>query len=305
MLRSRGGGGVKERAVQAGAARHSAAQPLPGAAGMELPLWLKAAILGLVEGATEFIPVSSTGHLILVRDWLNWTDARSDTFIIFIQLPAILAVVWLYRAKVWEVVRTLRTRMESRRLALNLIIGTLPAAVIGLPTEGWIEEHLFNPVAVAIALVIGGVAILLVESRTRVAEVESVDDIPVRKALGVGFAQVLAVLFPGVSRSGATIMGGLVLGLSRTAATEFSFFLAIPAMFGATLLKLIGARDVLSTADIPIFAVGGVISFVSALVVIRALIAFVSSNTFRGFAWYRIIFGLLLIAFYWNRGWSV
>lgn len=272
---------------------------------MELPLWLKAAILGLVEGATEFIPVSSTGHLILVRDWLNWTDARSDTFIIFIQLPAILAVVWLYRAKVWEVVRTLRTRMESRRLALNLIIGTLPAAVIGLPTEGWIEEHLFNPVAVAIALVVGGVAILLVESRTRVAEVESVDDIPVRKALGVGFAQVLAVLFPGVSRSGATIMGGLVLGLSRTAATEFSFFLAIPAMFGATLLKLIGARDVLSTADIPIFAVGGVISFISALVVIRALIAFVSSNTFRGFAWYRIIFGLLLIAFYWNRGWSV
>lgn len=274
---------------------------------MDLPLLLKALILGLVEGATEFIPVSSTGHLIVAQDWLNWTDARADTFIIVIQLPAILAVLWMYRRKVWEVIRTLGTRHASRRLVWNLVIGTLPAAVIGLPTEDWIEARLFNPVAVAIALVLGGVAILVIEGMAHRLRVPTVDDIPVRLALGVGLFQVLAVLFPGVSRSGATIMGGLLLGMSRVAATEFSFFLAIPAMFGATLLKMYGARELLSAADLPVFGLGAVVSFVSALLVIRALIAFVSNHTFRGFAWYRIVFGvlLLLLAFAGGTGgWS-
>ena len=258
-------------------------------------LLLKAAILGLVEGATEFIPVSSTGHLIIARSFLHWTDARSDTFIIFIQLPAILAVLWLYRQKIIDVVSTLGSRPASRRLVYNLVIGTLPAVVIGLPTDKWVEAHLYTVLSVAVALVIGGIAILWIESAHPPMRIPTVDDIPVRIALGVGLFQVLAVLFPGVSRSGATIMGGLLLGISRVGATEFSFFLAIPAMFGATGLKLWEARDVLSVADIPVFAVGGVVSFVSALIVIRALIAFVSQHTFRGFAWYRIAFGGLLI----------
>ncbi|MDQ3555847.1 MAG: undecaprenyl-diphosphate phosphatase [Gemmatimonadota bacterium] len=265
---------------------------------MDLPLWLKALILGVVEGATEFIPVSSTGHLIIARDWLNWTDARADIFIIFIQLPAILAVVWMYRKKVWDVTRTLGTRLESRRLAVNLILATIPAAVIGLPTEEWIEARLYNPVAVAVALIVGGIAIIVIERRHHTIRVPTVDSIPVRIAIGVGLFQVLAVLFPGVSRSGATIMGGLLLGMSRVAATEFSFFLAIPAMFGATLLKMYGARALLSMADLPIFAIGAVVSFLSALVVIRALIAFVSRHTFEGFAYYRIAFGALLLVLY-------
>ncbi len=267
----------------------------------DLWLLLKAAILGVVEGATEFIPVSSTGHLILVRDWLNWTDPAADAFIIFIQLPAILAVVWLYREKVIHVLRTLGGEERSRRLVLNLVIGTLPAVVIGLPTDAWVEDHLYRPFPVAVALVLGGVAILLIEAMKHRSTVKDVDDLPVRLALGVGIFQVLAVLFPGVSRSGATIMGGLVLGLSRVASTEFSFFLAIPAMFGATAIKLFEARADLSLADAPIFAVGGLVSFVSALLVIRALLAFVSSNTFRPFAWYRIALGVFLVAWYWSR----
>lgn len=263
-------------------------------------LWLliKAAVLGVVEGATEFIPVSSTGHLILVRDWLNWSGEASDAFIIFIQLPAILAVVWHYREKVLHVLRTLRTEEPSRRLMLNLVIGTLPAVIIGLPTDEWVEANLYRPMPVALALVLGGVAILVIETMHHRVRVRDVDDLPVRLALGVGIFQVLAVIFPGVSRSGATIMGGLVLGLSRVASTEFSFFLAIPAMFGATAIKLWQARDALSLADAPAFAVGGLVSFVSALLVIKALLAFVSSNTFRPFAWYRIALGVLLIAWY-------
>jgi undecaprenyl-diphosphatase len=267
---------------------------------MEILILLKAAMLGIVEGATEFIPVSSTGHLILVSDWLNWTNRRADVFIIFIQLPAILAVLWLYREKVLHVATTLHTHPQSRRLVLNLIVGTLPAVVIGLPTEDWVEAHLYNPLSVAIALVLGGIAILLIERTEHRVKVDDVDNLSVRLAFFVGVAQVLAVLFPGVSRSGATIMGGIVFGLSRVAATEFSFFLAIPAMFGATGLKLFQARDLLTAADLPVFAVGAVVSFLSALFVIKALLAFVSNHTFAGFAWYRIIFGLLLIVYYWG-----
>lgn len=265
-------------------------------------LWplVRAAILGVVEGATEFIPVSSTGHLILVRDWLGWDDARADLFIIVIQLPAILAVLWAYREKVLHVLRTLTTREQSRRLVLNLVIGTIPAVVVGLPTDGWVEANLYNPLSVAIALAVGGFAILAVERWSPRTRVPTVDDVPIRLALGVGVFQVLAVLFPGVSRSGATILGGMTLGLSRVAATELSFFLAIPAMFGATLVKLYEARELLSVADAPVFAVGSVVSFISALLVIRALIAYVSTNTFRPFAWYRIALGGLMLILYWS-----
>lgn len=271
---------------------------------MDLGLFVKAVILGLVEGATEFIPVSSTGHLIIVQNWLNFTGEKENAFIIFIQLGAILAVLWLYREKLLRVALTWPRDERARRLIINLILGTVPAVVIGLPTEDWIESYLFKPVPVALALVVGGIAILLIEGWHKRATITTVDDIPMTKAFGVGLIQVLAILLPGISRSGATIMGGLTLGLSRVAATEFSFFLAIPALFGASLVKLIDARDVISTADLPLFAVGFIVAFISAMVVIRWLLALVAHRSFTGFAWYRIIFGLALLVLYWRYNWG-
>jgi undecaprenyl-diphosphatase len=267
---------------------------------MDVVLLLKAVVLGIVEGATEFIPVSSTGHLIVVKDWLGFEGSKENAFMIFIQLGAILAVVWLYRRKFAEVLLNLRRDARARRLVFNLIIGTLPAVLIGLPTEKWIEAHLFRPFPVALAFVVGGLAILWVERARIRSVVASVDDIPVKKALGVGFFQVLAILFPGTSRSGATIIGGLMLGLSRTAATEFSFFMAIPAMLGASLIKVWKVRALLSPADIPVFSIGFLVSFLSAAIVIRALIAYVSKRSFKPFAWYRIFFGVLLLWLYWG-----
>jgi undecaprenyl-diphosphatase len=269
---------------------------------MDAMLLLKAALLGIVEGTTEFIPVSSTGHLIIVQDWLDFIGRKENAFIIFIQLGAILSVVWLYRMKFIGVLRNLHREQQARRLVVNLIFGTLPAVVIGLPTEKWIEAHLFRPIPVALAFALGGLAILLIESRRKRPTVPSVDGIPLKKALGVGCIQVLAILLPGTSRSGATIMGGLLLGLSRTAATEFSFFLAIPAMLGAALIKLVQVRDHLSAADLPFFAVGFFVSFLTAFLVIRVLLAYVSRNSFIPFAWYRILFGGLILILYWNRG---
>ncbi|HEX6748354.1 MAG TPA: undecaprenyl-diphosphate phosphatase [Longimicrobium sp.] len=266
---------------------------------MDPILLLKAAVMGLVEGATEFIPVSSTGHLIIAGDLLGfdrWHGA--ETFEIFIQLGAILAVVWLYRAKIFGVVRTAPRDERSRRLILNLVIAFLPAAIVGFLAHDFIKDRLFNPVTVAIALVVGGFVILAIEAWHRRVVTETVDDVRPREALGVGLAQLLS-LIPGTSRSGATIMGGVSLGLSRVAATEFSFFLAIPVMFAATLYDLWKSRDLLSGADLPVFAVGFVVSFVSALLVIRWLLRFVAHHDFRGFAWYRIVFGLLLLGFYW------
>jgi len=261
-------------------------------------LLAKAAVMGLVEGATEFIPVSSTGHLIIAGRFLGfdaWHGAK--TFDVFIQLGAILAVVWLYRAKIVNVLRTAPGDRKSRRLILNLVIAFLPAAIVGFLANDFIEEKLFNPVTVAIALVAGGIVILLIEGWHRRVRTETVDDVTPKEALGVGLAQLLA-LVPGTSRSGATIMGGIGLGLSRVAATEFSFFLAIPVMFAATLYSLWKARHGLSAADAPVFAVGFVVSFVSALLVIRWLLRFVANNSFRGFAWYRIVFGLILLGLY-------
>jgi undecaprenyl-diphosphatase len=263
-------------------------------------LLAKAAVMGLVEGATEFIPVSSTGHLIIAGDLLGfdkWHGAK--TFEVFIQLGAILAVVWLYRTKIADVLRTAPSDRKSQRLILNLVIAFLPAAIVGFLANDFIEEHLFRPAVVAIALVIGGILILVIEAWHRRVRTETVDDVTPKEALGVGLAQLLA-LIPGTSRSGATIMGGMALGMSRVAATEFSFFLAIPVMFAATLYSLWKARHGLSGADMPVFAVGFIVSFASALLVIRWLLKFVAHNSFRGFAWYRIIFGVLLLALYWK-----
>jgi undecaprenyl-diphosphatase len=257
-------------------------------------LLLDAVILGLVEGVTEFIPVSSTGHLIIAGQWLGQTDARAKTFDIFIQLGAILAIVWLYRARLTAALLAARTEPRSRRFFLNLLIAFLPAATVGFLIHDWIKERLFNPAVVAVALVVGGVVILLVERWKPPTRVAEVGDLTPGTALGIGLAQVLS-LVPGTSRSGATIIGGYALGLSRTAATEFSFFLAIPVMVAATLYDLLKSWSSLSSSDVPFFAVGFLVAFVSAVIVVKGFLTYVSRHSFAVFAWYRIVFGLLLL----------
>ncbi len=255
---------------------------------------LRAVILGVVEGVTEFIPVSSTGHLILAGHWLDFTGERAKTFEVFIQLGAILAVAWVYRARFLRVVRGLPGEPTSRRFVINLAVAFLPAAIMGFLARDVIKEHLFRPTVVAWALVAGGVAMLVIEWKRPAVTVPEVDAVPARTALGIGIAQILS-LVPGVSRSGATIMGGYLLGLSRPAAAEFSFFLAVPMMVAATGYDLWKSREVLSAADAPVFALGFVVAYVSALIVLRAFIAFISRHSFTAFAWYRIGFGLALL----------
>jgi len=256
-------------------------------------LW-KAVVLGLVEGATEFVPVSSTGHLILVSNWLHLVDERAKTFDIFIQLGAILAVVWLYRRRLTGTVISAGRNAESRQFLLNLLIAFLPAAAIGFLAHDWIKTRLFNPEVVIAALIVGGVLILLIEHWSPRGTIDEVNRVPPRTAFGIGLAQVLS-LVPGTSRSGATIMGGYALGLTRVAATEFSFFLAIPVMLAATGYDLLKSWSTLTRADVPMFLVGFGVSFLSALVVVKALLRYVSGHSFRVFAWYRIALGALLL----------
>jgi undecaprenyl-diphosphatase len=255
---------------------------------------IKAVILGIVEGLTEFLPVSSTGHLIVVGALLNWNDEKGKIFEIVIQLAAILAVCWEYRRTLWQVAATLRTEPLSRRFVLNLMLAFLPAALVGVIFAPYIKAHLFAPLPVAAAFILGGFVILIVESRPRVARIDSVEEMRWRDALWVGVAQTFA-LIPGTSRSGATIIGGLLRGLTRKAATVFSFFLAIPTMFAATAYELFKARHLLSSDDFAVIAVGSVASFVSAAVAVKALLRYVSSHDFKAFAWYRIAFGLVII----------
>lgn len=261
---------------------------------------LTAVVLGVVEGATEFIPVSSTGHLIVASTWLGFTGPRANTFVIVIQLGAILAVVWLYRRRLAAHLRGWR-RDPGRRFLVNIAVAFVPALVAGALLGGAIKQWLFNPVTVAGALVTGGLVILLIERWGPRTRIERVEDITPQLALGIGLAQV-ASLFPGVSRSAATIMGGYCLGLSRPAATEFSFFLAIPVMFAAAIYDLAASREVLSAADAPMFAVGFAVSFLTAALVVRSFVAFVARHTFAAFAWYRIAFGLVVLAVGWARG---
>lgn len=257
-------------------------------------LLIPALILGIVEGLTEFLPVSSTGHLILVGQLLGFNDDKGKVFEIAIQFAAILAVVWEYRARLAHTLTSITSETVSQRLAINLIVAFLPAAVLGFLFLKQIKAHLFNPIVVASAFIIGGFLILWAERRQHVIHAESVDDMTWRDALKVGFAQALSMI-PGTSRSGATIIGGLFFGMSRRAATEFSFFLAIPTMFAATLYDVYKHRELFSVDDIALFAVGGTVSFISAFLAVRGLIRFISRHDFTVFAWYRIAFGVLVL----------
>ena len=262
---------------------------------MEFYPLLQALILGVVEGLTEFLPVSSTGHLILAGDLLGFNDEKGKLFEIVIQSGAILAVCWEYRARIGHVFSTLGTDPESLRLVRNIAVAFLPLAILGLLFGKAIKATLFNPVAVASAFIIGAFIILWAEKRQHVVRVERVEDLTLADAIKLGFAQACA-LIPGTSRSGATIIGGLLFGLSRKAATEFSFFLAIPTIFAATVYQLIKERHLLSLDDLGMWVVGFVSAFASAFVCVRWLLRYISSHDFTIFAWYRIAFGLIVLA---------
>jgi undecaprenyl-diphosphatase len=276
---------------------------------MDLLLAIKALIMGLVEGFTEFLPISSTGHLILAGSLLDFSgmEEKMKVFEIVIQAGAILAVIWEFRQRIGDVLTGLFTSRKQQRFAINVIIAFMPAAILGVLFDKKIKAALFAPVPVALAFIIGGFVILLVERRARAnpnaGRVHSIDDMTPLDALKIGFAQAFA-LIPGTSRSGATIMGGMMFGLSRKVATEFSFFLAIPTLLGATVFSLYKERALLSAADLPLFTIGTVAAFGSAFLCVRWLLRYISSHDFTIFAWYRIVFGLVVIASA-HYGWVV
>jgi undecaprenyl-diphosphatase len=265
---------------------------------------LHALILGIVEGLTEFLPVSSTGHLILVASLLGNHDEKGKVFEIAIQSGAMLAIVWEYRRRFLDALTGITSRPPAQRFVRNLLIAFMPAALLGLAFGSLIKSHLFHAVPVALAFIVGGFVILWVERRPAAVaapRVQAVDDMSALDALKVGVAQAFA-LIPGTSRSGATIIGGMLFGLSRRAATEFSFFLAVPTLLAAGAYDCWKHRDLLSAADLPVFGVGFVASFVSAFLCVRWLLRYIATHDFTVFAWYRIAFGLLILAT-WYGGW--
>jgi undecaprenyl-diphosphatase len=267
---------------------------------MDLSPLIDALLLGVVEGLTEFLPISSTGHLILVSDFLGLHGEKDKVFDIVIQLGAILAVCWEYRSRFVRAFSGLAGDPVQRRFAANLAVAFVPAATVGLALQSQIKQYLFNPVSVALALIAGAAVIFAVErwyERHGAPRVNAVDEMTWRDALKVGLAQCFS-LIPGTSRSGATIMGGMAFGLSRQAATEFSFFLAVPIMFAATGYQVAKYRALFTPEDIGPFAAGFVVSFVSALAAVKALIRYVAHHDFRGFAWYRIVLGILVLAYF-------
>ncbi len=281
------------------------ASPDHSPGGGDLPIYdltsfLTAAVLGLVEGLTEFIPVSSTGHLILLVDLLGFQGPPGKVFEIAIQFGAILAICWLYRGRFLRVASGIFTDRESQHFVTILFLGFLPAMVIGLLAHGFIKSVLFSPWVVSVMLVVGGIAILLIERFDPKPVVRQVDGITPGLALRIGLCQSLAMI-PGVSRSGATIMGAMLLGVGREAATEFSFFLAVPTMLAATVYDLYKNWALLSFDDAPLIATGFVVAFIAAMIVVRTLIAFISRNGFAPFAWYRIVIGTLMLALLLSR----
>ena len=268
---------------------------------MDLLLLLKALILGIIEGLTEFLPISSTGHLIIAGDLLNFNDGRASVFKIAIQFGAILAVCNIYRERIYKVVTGLGRDPDANRLTINIICAFLPAMVLGVLFHSTIKELLFNAVVVASALIVGGFIIILAERHEKEARVHSMEEMSWKDALKVGFAQAVAMI-PGTSRSGATIIGGMLFGLSRQTATQFSFFLAIPTMFAATVYDLYKNRELLVMDDLALFGVGFFAAFIAALLTVKALLSFVTRHSFVPFAYYRIIFGVLVLAS-WYFGW--
>ena len=277
---------------------------------MDISLLIKAAVMGVVEGLTEFLPISSTGHLILAGALLGFDDEKAKEIDIAIQTGAIFAVILVYWQKIRDTVLALPTQKQAQQFALNVLIAFIPAVVLGLLFGKAIKAHLFTPVVVASTFIIGGFIILWAERReaARVrdtastqgaARINDVDDMTWQDALKVGLVQCLAMI-PGTSRSGATIIGGMLLGLSRKAATDFSFYLAIPTLIGAGAYSLFKERALLSLADLPMFAVGLVASFISAWLCIRWLLRFIATHSFVGFAWYRIVFGIVVLATAWS-----
>jgi len=263
-------------------------------------LLAKAAVMGVVEGLTEFLPISSTGHLILAGALLGFDDEKAKVFDIAIQTGAIFAVVLVFWQKIKSTLLALPREVAAQRFALNVLIAFLPAVVLGLLFGKAIKAHLFIPTVVASTFILGGFIILWAERRPATAvRIHSVDDMTPLDALKVGLVQCLAMV-PGTSRSGATIIGGMLLGLSRQVATDFSFFLAIPTLIGAGAYSLYKARALLSMADLPLFLVGLVFSFISAWVCVRWLLRYIASHNFIPFAWYRIAFGLVVLGTAWT-----
>ena len=262
---------------------------------MDTLLLIKAAIMGVVEGLTEFLPISSTGHLILAGSLLGFDDAKAKVFDIAIQTGAIFAVILVYWQKIRSTLVALPSSRQAQRFALNVLIGFLPAVVLGLLFGKYIKAHLFTPTVVATTFILGGFIILWAEKRqVGHVRVQSVDEMTPLDALKVGLVQCLAMV-PGTSRSGSTIIGGMLMGLSRQAATDFSFFLAIPTLIGAGVYSLYKERALLSMADVPLFAVGLIFSFISAWLCVRWLLRYIASNSFVPFAWYRIVFGIIVL----------
>ena len=257
-------------------------------------LLTKALVLGVVEGLTEFLPISSTGHLILVGDLLDFNDQKGQVFEIVIQTGAMFAILWEYRARFTGVLLGLGSDPRARSFVVNLIVAFIPAALLGFAFNNAIKAALFKPVPVAIAFIVGALIILWVERRKHVVRVKSVDDMTWRDALKIGFAQAFA-LIPGTSRSGATIIGGLLFGLSRRAATEFSFFLAVPTLICAGAYDAWKHRALFDMNDVGIFAVGMIAAFVSAFLCVRWLMRFIATHDFTVFAWYRILFGAIVL----------
>jgi undecaprenyl-diphosphatase len=266
-------------------------------------LLIKAALMGVVEGLTEFLPVSSTGHLILAGALLGFDDDKAKVFDIAIQTGAILAVILVYWQKIRDTVVALPTQSQARQFALNVLIAFVPAVLLGLLFGKAIKAHLFTPVVVASTFILGGFIILWAEKRQASAvtapRIFDVDAMTWRDALKVGLVQCLAMI-PGTSRSGATIIGGMLLGLSRKAATDFSFYLAIPTLIGAGAYSLYKERALLSMADLPMFGVGLLFSFISAWLCVRWLLRFIATHNFNGFAWYRIVFGVVVLVTAWS-----
>ena len=267
---------------------------------MDIVLLLKAFVLGIVEGLTEFLPVSSTGHLIIAGSLLDFNDERGQVFEVAIQFAAILAVCWHFRERIVATIAGLRSREPvSIRLTRNLILSFIPAAVLGLLLSSSIKAHLFAPVPVALAFIVGALVIFWAEKRKTTPRVMSVDELTAFDAIKIGFCQSLA-LIPGTSRSGATIIGAMLFGVSRQAATEFSFFLAIPTLFAATLHEVVKYHALFRFEDIATLALGSLSSFIFAFITVKALLRYVSRNTFIPFAWYRIVFGVFVLYSSWS-----